>query len=131
MSSLKRMKIISIIWGMFLVTLFIIVTIFAFKFKNTSKKYLELGEYFSSKAQEYVEDNNLYPSKDETIKVNKSDLIDNEYIEELEIDEDKCEGFVIVTNKKNYEYKAYLKCNKYKSAKYEKMEKWLWWIKNF
>ncbi len=123
MNRLRRMKIISIIWGMFLVTLFIVITAFAFKFKNNSKKYLELGEYFSSKTQEYVEDNNLYPSNEETIKVTKSDLVDNEYIEELAVDNDICEGFVIVINKKNYEYKAYLKCDKYKSAKYDKMEK--------
>lgn len=123
MSSLKRMKVISIIWGMFLVTLFIIVTIFAFKFKNNSKKYLELGEYFSSKAKEYVEDNNLYPEKDSTLKVSKNDLIENEYIEGLETNADECDGYVIVSYKNNYEYKAYLKCNKYISSKYEKMEK--------
>lgn len=123
MSSLKRMKVISIIWGMFLVTLFIIVTIFAFKFKNNSKKYLELGEYFSSKAKEYVEDNNLYPEKDSTFKVSKNDLIENEYIEKLETNDDECDGYVIVSYKDNYEYKAYLKCNKYISSKYEKMEK--------
>lgn len=123
MSSLKKMKVISIIWGMFLVTLFIILTIFAFRFKSNSKKYLELGEYFSSKAREYVEDNNLYPSKDETTKINKSELIDNDYIEELIVDNDNCDGFVIVSFKESYEYKAYLKCNKYKTAKYEKMEK--------
>lgn len=121
MSNLKRMKIISIIWGMFLVTLFIIVTIFAVKFKSNSKKYLELGEFFSSKAKEYVEDNNFYPEKDKILKISKSDLIDNEYLEELEVDEDICEGFVIVSNEENYEYKAYLKCDKYISAKYEKM----------
>lgn len=123
MSNLKRMKVISIIWGMFLVALLIIVTVFAFKFKGNSKKYLELGEYFSSKTQEYVEDNNLYPSKDETIKVTKSDLVDNDYIEELVVNNDSCEGFVIVSFKESYEYKAYLKCGKYKSAKYDKMEK--------
>lgn len=123
MSSLKRMKTISIIWGMFLVTLFIIVTIFAFKFKSNSKKYLELGEYFSSKAKEYVEDNNLYPEKDSTLKVNRNDLIENGYLEELIVDEDECDGYVIVSYKDNYEYKAYLKCNKYISSKYEKMEK--------
>ena len=117
MNNLKKMKVISIIWGMFLVTLFIIVTIFAFKFKSNSKKYL------ASKAREYVEDNNLYPSKDETIKVSKSDLVDNDYIEELVVDNDSCEGFVIVSFKESYEYKVYLKCGKYKSAKYEKMEK--------
>ena len=123
MSSLKRMKVISIIWGMFLVTLFIIVTIFAFKFKSNSKKYLELGNYFSSKAQEYIEDKNTYPEKNENVKVSKSDLIDNNYLEELEVDGDICEGFVIVSFKESYEYKAYLKCDKYKSAKYEKMER--------
>lgn len=125
MSSLKRMKVISIIWGMFLVTLFIIVTIFAFKFKSNSKKYLGLGEEFSSKAKEYVEDNNLYPEKSDNLKITKSDLIENGYLEELEINDDVCDGFVIVSYKDNYEYKAYLKCNKYISAKYEKMDKQL------
>lgn len=123
MSNLKRMKVISIIWGMFLLTLFIIVTIFAFKFKSNSKKYLELGEYFSSKVKEYVENNNLYPEKDSTLKVSKNDLIENEYLEELETNDDVCDGYVIVSYKENYEYKAYLKCNKYISSKYEKYSK--------
>lgn len=123
MNRLRRMKIISIIWGMFLVTLFIVITAFAFKFKNNSKKYLELANEFSKKAQKYVEDNNLYPEKDSILKISKNDLIDNNYLEKLEIDDDKCDGFVIVNNKEIYEYKAYLKCDKYISAKYEKMEK--------
>lgn len=123
MNRLRRMKIISIIWGMFLVTLFIVITAFAFKFKNNSKKYLELANEFSKKAQKYVEDNNLYPEKDSILKISRNDLIDNNYLEKLEIDDDKCDGFVIVNNKEIYEYKAYLKCDKYISAKYEKMEK--------
>lgn len=123
MNRLRRMKIISIIWGMFLVTLFIVITAFALKFKNNSKKYLELANEFSKKAQKYVEDNNLYPEKDSILKISRNDLINNNYLEKLEIDDDKCDGFVIVNNKEIYEYKAYLKCDKYISAKYEKMEK--------
>ena len=124
MDTLKKMRVISILWGMILFTLLILLTAFALIFKSKSKVYEEAASTFADKAQEYVEDANLYPDKEDTLIVTKEELIEKEYIEELVVKENDCEGYVIVKyEKENYIYTPYINCKKYITGGYDKNKK--------
>lgn len=124
MSSLKKMKVISIMWGMILFGLLLVITIFGFMFKKKSKPYYELGNELVSVVRDYVVETNLLPHNNETIKITFDDLNKNNYMDELKVNDDSCEGYVLVTNKKGeYIYKPYLKCEKFISAKYKLNDK--------
>lgn len=121
MDTLKKMKVISILWGMILFTLLILLVAASIIFKEKSKKYEEEENRFKEVVKSYVEDNNLYPDKNKSLKVEDSELIDANLMESIIVNNDECRGYVIITNKKNnYEYKAYIKCKKYITGNYNK-----------
>lgn len=121
MDTLKKMKVISILWGMILFTLLILLTACALIFKHKSKIYEEVSNDFANQVKEYVETNNLYPNLDSTIKIEDSELIDKNLMETIIVNGDTCKGYVIVSNKNdNYDYKPYIKCKKYITGNYNK-----------
>ena len=124
MDTLKKMRVISILWGMILFTLLILLTAFALIFKYKSKVYEEAASAFGDKAQEYVEDTNLYPEEDNTLIVTKEELIENKYIKDLVVKDNDCEGYVVVKyEKENYSYTPYIHCKKYITGGYDKNKK--------
>lgn len=123
MDTLKKMRVISILWGMILFTLLILLTAFALIFKSKSKVYEEAASNFANKAQEYVEEKNLYPEEG-TLVITKDELIENEYIEELSVKDNVCEGYVLVKYEKdNYSFVPYINCKKYITGGYDKNRK--------
>ncbi len=117
---MKKTNGLFIIWGILVVTLVILLTIIGFILKKTDKTYSKLEEKLVEVAEKYVDAKFLYPSDGFTTKVLASDLIKDDYLDELKIDNDTCDGYVIVSKEMVYKYKAYIKCNKYTTKGYEK-----------
>ncbi|MDE5538997.1 MAG: hypothetical protein K2J20_00750 [Bacilli bacterium] len=108
------------IWGIIVVAIVALLTVLGFSLKKTEKIYSVLEKELVEKAEKYVDVKALYPKDDGfTTKVTLKELKENEYIEELKIDDDVCDGYVIVSKDMVFKYKAYIKCNKYTTNGYE------------
>ena len=117
---MKQLRIISIVWGMCIFTLFAILTFFAFQWKNKVQPYTKLEEKLVSSTKKFYETKYSYPAAGQSIYIEYSELKDNNMIDELKKDDDECNGFVKVTMKNVVEYKAYIKCNNYSTRDYDK-----------
>lgn len=120
MNMSKKMKTISIMWGMIVITLFIIVVLFSVFYKSRIKKYEALVSEMVNVTKAYVEDNNLYPVEGSEIKINLSELQEKELIDDLKVKNDTCQGFVIVKNDEGFKYNGYISCKMYVTKGYKK-----------
>lgn len=117
---MKKINGLFIVWGILVVALIAILTVIGFMLKKNDNTYAELEKKLVEVAEKYVDANFLYPDEGFTTKVLASDLKKAEYLDELTINDDICDGYVIVSKEMVYKYKAYIKCNKYITKGYEK-----------
>ena len=95
---------IIVLWGFIIFGLVISIYILGIS-KSDEVKYNELKENLKLSIDNYLSDNNLWPSN--TITISSDELIENNYLNELSYEGSKCSADVIVTNngkKYNYEY---------------------------
>ena len=95
---------IIVLWGFIIFGLVISIYILGIS-KSDEVKYNELKESLKLSIDNYLSDNNLWPSN--TITISSEELIENNYLNELSYEGSKCSADVIVTNngkKYNYEY---------------------------
>jgi len=117
--NLKKMRRISVIWGIFLFLLVIGLTIIGFVYKKETKEYKELEQNISKKAQEYVEENGLYEDND--FKIEITTLIEQEKIEPVVLESHGCTGYVSVKKMSGiHKFITYIDCGKYKTKGYKK-----------
>ena len=115
--NLRRMRLISIIWSLVMLILVVGLTIIGLIYKNNTKKYKEAEVSIVSSAKKYVEDKSI--EIDTPVKFTKEEL-DSELEEKTKELLSKCEAYVKVEKKKStYDYKGYIKCDKYKTRNYE------------
>jgi len=117
--NLKKMKIISIVWGIVLFSLIALLTIIGLIYKKETKEYKDFEITLKEKTKEYVENKSLLP--DDNITITLEELKENKVIENTKINDKECEGYIIVTNENGiYEYLSYVKCGNYKTKGYKK-----------
>jgi uncharacterized protein YpmB len=115
-----KMKRISIVWGIMVVLIVGMLTVFGFFYKSKTTIYDELEEKLVDASKKYVDANFLYPQDKDELKVTKEELVDNQYLDELKKDDNDCSGYVIVKLSNGvYTYKAYIKCPNYKTKGYK------------
>ncbi len=107
--NLKQMRRISVVWGIIMFLLVVGVTIIGIIYKNETKEYKKFETELLEKAENYLIGNDLN-------KVSISELKEQNIIETSIVNEKECEGYIL---KKDEEYKAYVKCGKYKTKGYE------------
>ncbi len=117
---MKKTKILFEVWAFIVVVLICLLTVLGFMLNNRSKDYKKLEDKLVENAEKYVDVNFLYPSEGQELKVTKKELKDAGLLDNLEYKKDVCEGYVIVTKDKVYNYKAYIKCDKYTTKGYKK-----------
>lgn len=118
---LKRMKRISFIWGIFLVLLVVLLTIFGFVYKYKSADYKKVEEQLVETAKKYVEVKFLYPDEKSSVKITLDEMKQDGYAEDLKKDDDLCDGYVILSHDGFvYQYKGYIKCSNYTTKDYDK-----------
>lgn len=118
---MNKMKKLSIIWGMIIIGLFILLTLFGILYKNKANVYKDLEKKLVEAEKKYADAHFAYPEKGNVLKTNAEDLIKETFLDNLEIEGDSCTGYATVTyNSTVFEYKGYVKCGKYTTKGYEK-----------
>lgn len=116
---MKQMKKLSIVWGLILVSIVVLLTIFGILFNKKNKVYTDMEKSLVNATQKYVEKSFAYPKDNDELRVDYDQLKESGLIDKLEVNDNKCKGYVIV--KKNelvYEYKGYVNCKDYKTKNY-------------
>lgn len=121
MKIMNRMKKTTIIWGMVIIGLFILLTLFGFLYKNKANVYKELENKLVEAEKKYADAHFAYPEKGKVLKTDATTLIKENFLDDLNLENEECTGYAIVThNSTVYEYKGYVKCNNYTTKGYEK-----------
>lgn len=116
---MNHLKHYGIIWGIVVVGIFVLLTVFGFMYKDKSKAYKELEEKLVSAEKKYVDAKFLYPEENNTLKTSASELITSGFMEELKINDEVCDGYVIVSHDTTvFTYKGYVSCSHYKTKGY-------------
>ena len=117
--NLRKMRLISYIWGAILVLIFVALTAFGFYFKHTTKVYKEFESDIASKTKEYIMENSMLYEGD--IDYSFDELIEFGVLENKKVNEKDCDGYVTVAyENESYDYKTYLQCGMYKTKGYRK-----------
>lgn len=118
---LKKMRMISYVWGSVLFLLVGGLTAIGFVYKNKIKKYEELENKLESNVKAYVDEKFIYPEEGENIKITYQELKSNNGIDNLNVDDEECDGYSIILHDGNiFKYKTYIKCKDYKTKNYDK-----------
>lgn len=117
---MNRLKKMSIIWGIVAFLLFAFLTTVGFLYKNKSQKYKDLEKQLEEVTKSYTASNFNFPKNGQEIVISLAELKEQDLIEKLEVEDQECDGYVVVTSKNVVEYKAYIKCEQYKTHGYKK-----------
>ena len=114
----KKMRMISFVWGFVLVSLVLGLTIIGLIYKKESKEYKDFESILVDKANVYITERKL---EFDSIKITGEELVEAGLLDTLKVKDNECDAFVIVKNDSSkYLYKAYIKCDKYKTKGYQK-----------
>lgn len=117
---LKKMRMISILWGIVLFGIVLVLTIFGFIYKKQSKIYQEFEQVLSEKAKDYMDKKGIY-LENETHTISMDELVEENFLDTLEVNGNVCEGYVVVTNENARDsFKSYVDCKKYKTRGYKR-----------
>lgn len=120
MSLSLKIRLIIYVW------LIVVISLCAFIiFSNASKKFYAKYEKFenniSTRALQYIKENNFYTTKENKLKVNLETLKEHGYVDVTHISDDTCEGISVIyydDSKEEYVVDTYLNCKKYTSKNY-------------
>lgn len=114
------MKKMMIVWFIIAVSLVGILTFIGFQYQKSINKYKTLENDLVESADIYIKNSEINLKSGESIKITSKKLIENKFIDSLNIDDEDCEGYVIVKKSlHNYDFKAYIKCEKYTTPEYD------------
>lgn len=116
---MKKTKILFAIWAVIVVIIIALLTVMGFILDNRYEKYQALEEKLETSAREYAEDNILLSEEDGEYIVTSLELIEAGYLDNLEVDDNVCTGYVIVQNDGVYQYEAYITCRQYTTKNYD------------
>lgn len=120
MNNMEKMQRYSILWGIILLLIVGLLTIFGFVYKSKATVYKELEEKIVESAKKYVDAKFLYPEKGDSIKITSEELLETEFLDALEKEEEECKGYVEVYKDGTvYKYKGYVSCPNYQTKSYK------------
>ena len=117
---MNKLKNMGIVWTFIILSLLILMVFMGMTVKRKNKPYKELENKLVDITTKYIESITWYPEKDASIKITAKELIDEGIISEdfLAVKDDKCDGYVNITNNGVIDFKGFLKCNKYTTLNY-------------
>lgn len=116
---MKKTKILFAIWAIIVVIIIALLTVLGFMLDSRYKKYQTLEEKLETSARKYAQDNVLLCEDAGEYIVLSSELMKAGYLDNLEIDDNACTGYVVIKNDGVYQYKAYISCRQYTTKNYE------------
>ena len=112
---INEMKKTSIIWGLLLLLIFGMLTAFGILWKKKNMEYVDAEKKISDLVKSYKDASTV--ATGETIPL--KELQDLDLIDELKVNDETCDGYVRIENKKGvYEYKGYISCANYSTKGY-------------
>ncbi len=117
---MKKFRKFTILWGVILVSIFVLFTMYSFKLDKKIKEYRSLEEYFANAVAEYNNKNKDYPKTIEVINFSLSEAIEKGVVSQLKIDNDICDGYVKIANEEIVTYTPYISCKNYTTKGYKK-----------
>ena len=118
-TNMTKTKILFTLWFILVVIILGLLTTLGFMNKKLNQEYQNLETNLINSAQNYTLANNYYPEDNLEIIITKEELIKSGYLKELQVKKDVCNGYVVVTKSDIYNYKAYIKCQKYTTQDYQ------------
>lgn len=117
---MKKIKNMYFVWGIIVVGIFTLLTLFGLTYKNKTNEYKVLEKKLVEAEKKYVDAKFLYPNDNKELKISAEELTRNGYMDTLELNGSTCEGYATI--KKNgtvFEYNGYINCGEYKTKGYE------------
>lgn len=116
----NKLRCIIYIWSV--AVILILILIFGTASNNKLiDRYQNIENIINEAALQYVEVNEIYPSRDNKLKLDVEVLKDLNYVTSKEIDDDTCEGYSLVyydDESDSYTSKTYINCKKYTTTDY-------------
>ena len=116
---MERMKKMTIIWGMMVISIVLVLTFIGFTYNKKLKDYQAFEDKLTKACEKYVSENDLIKEDTKELKINMKDLKKNKYIDKLEVNQNKCNGYVLVVIDKDTSYQAFIDCGKYQTEGYK------------
>ena len=116
---MNKMKKTTIICSTLVIMLFVSLLAIGLIYKSKSKKYKDLENKLVEITKTYTASNFNFPLNTKEIIITFEELKNAGLIEKLEIEKQKCDGYVIMTFDNVTEYKGYVKCDKYKTHDFD------------
>ena len=118
------MRKLTFLWIIVIIVLIIALSIIGINISKKTADYKALeSDIVDAMKVYYGQDTNLkkLPKEKETVLIRIEELISFGIDIKTDINNDKCNGFGIVkSNGVSFNYKAYIKCNKYTTSNYNK-----------
>lgn len=107
------------IWAIVLVVILGLLTTLGFMYKSKSKPYKELETKLADASKKYIDAHFLYPEDGESVKTMASVLTEENYLDELKMNDKPCEGYTLVEKENGvFQYRGYIKCEHYTTKGY-------------
>lgn len=116
---MDKMKRTTIICVSLVIILFVSLLAIGFIYKSKSKKYKDLENKLVEKTKTYTATDFNFPLNREEVVITFEELKNAGLIKKLEVEGQKCDGYVIMTFNNVTEYKGYVKCEKYKTHDFD------------
>ena len=116
---MNKMKKNTVICATLVIILFISLLAIGFIYKNKSAKYKKLENKLVEITKTYTATDFNFPINTEEIIITYNELKNAGLIKKLEVEGQKCDGYVIMTFNNVTEYKGYVKCDKYKTHNFD------------
>ena len=117
---MEKMKKLSVIWGVIVISLFALLTTFGMMYKNKTKGYKELENKLAEAEKKYADAHFAYPETG-IVKTDAHTLIKEGYLDHLKLNDSECTGYATVGHDSvAFEFKGYVKCENYTTKGYEK-----------
>lgn len=116
---MNNMKKTSIICITLIIILFVALLAIGFIYKSKSAKYKKLEDKLIEITKSYTATDFNFPLNTEEIVITYDELKTAGLIKKLEVDNQKCDGYVIMTFNNVTDYKGYVKCEKYKTHNFD------------
>lgn len=111
---MKRYNMLFTFWIIIVVIIFAFLIAIGFIYKKKIEIYKDYEVLLVNKTKKYIKDNNKYPKKNETKKIDLDTLIKEDYLSDDEV-VDSCKGYVQISHKDSIKYNAVLSCKYYKT----------------
>ncbi len=115
---MKKRKILFIIWAIIVLVIIVLLTVMGFILENKYEKYKLLEKDLEEVADKYAHDKLLVD--EEEIIVPLSLLQELDYISEVKVNDDVCNGYIIIRSDGEFYYEAYITCQEYTTRGYDK-----------